>query len=71
MKVIVVRGATGVCIWTRRLKGAFAWDWLCTRDQLVVPGPDDSIGAEACAISIAQHSAGLVGAIAQVVELDL
>lgn len=71
MQLLIVRGASGVVTWSKQLTGLHAWDWVCTRDQFHVAGPTDSTLAEGVAVSIAQHSVGLVGAIAQLVQVDL
>ena len=71
MQLIVVRGSTGVVTWSKVLTDLHAHMWVCTRDQFAVIGPDVPGDAESCAVQIAQHSVGLVGAIAQVVQLDL
>lgn len=71
MQLLVVRGANGVVTWSRSMIDQHSWNWICGRDQFSVPGPIDPSGAEVVAVSIAQHSGALVGAISQVVQLDL
>jgi len=71
MQLIVVRGASGVVTWSRTVQEAHKWTWVCGRDSFVVAGPDTPALAEAAAVAIVQHSAGLVGAVSQVVQLDL
>lgn len=71
MQLVVVRGNNGVVTWSKQLVDLHAHNWVCSRDQFVVAGPDAPADAEASAVAIAQHSVALVGAILQVVQLDL
>lgn len=71
MRCIVVRGSTGVCVWVQVYTGPRAHSWQCTRDKFSLPAPVDTSGLEAFLVSLAQHSQGLVGTIAQVVELAI
>jgi len=71
MQLIVVRGATGVVAWSRSLLTLHTWNWICGRDQFAVAGPTEESQAESVAVAIVQHSATLVGAVSQVVQLDL
>lgn len=71
MQLLVIRGSGGVTTWTKQLVTAHAWQWVCTRDQFSVAGPEDPTQAEAAAVAIAAHSATLVGAISQIVQVDL
>jgi len=71
MLLIAVRGASGVVTWTRQWIDQRSWNWVCSRDNFSVAGPSDPSMAEQSAAAIAQHSAGLVGAVAQVVQIDL
>lgn len=71
MQLIVVRGASGVVTWFKQLQDLHLHTWICTRDSFAVSGPQSASEAEATAVAIAGHSAGLVGAISQVVQLDL
>jgi hypothetical protein len=71
VQLLLVRGSTGVVTWTRVPLDPRSWNWVCSRDSFVVAGPTDPAQAEGAAVAIAQHSVGLVGAIAQVVQLDL
>jgi hypothetical protein len=71
MQMIVVRGASGVVTWVKQLVTPHTWQWVCSRDQFAIAGPSTAAEAEAIAVGIATHSAQLVGAVAQVVELDL
>ena len=71
MQLIIVRGAAGIAAWTKALLTAHTWSWVCSRDQFAVAGPTETTQAEAAAVAIVQHSATLVGAVSQVLELDL
>jgi hypothetical protein len=71
MKIIVVRGANGVVGWTPQPLTRSKSVWTCTRDAFQVTGPDAPSEAEASAVAIVQHSAQLVGAISNIVQLDL
>jgi hypothetical protein len=71
MQLLVIRGSGGVVVWTKSLTAARAWNWVCSRDQFSVAGPADPSGAEQSAVAIATHSATLVGAISQIVQVDL
>jgi hypothetical protein len=71
MLLIVVRGANGVATWSKQLIDRHSWNWVCGRDQFAVPGPTDPSLADTAAAAIATHSASLVGAISQVVQIDL
>jgi hypothetical protein len=71
MLLLLVRGANGIAVWNKILIDRWTWQWVCTRDNFAVAGPIDTPLAEAAAVAIAQHSAALVGAISQVVQVDL
>lgn len=71
MKIIIVRGANGIVGWTPAPAGRHVSSWYCTRDAFRVDGPDSPGDVEASTIAIVQHSAQLVGAIQNIVQLDL
>jgi hypothetical protein len=71
VKLIVVRGATGVCAWALTAPRRGVSVWTCTRDQTSITSPSSLAGAEAFLTQLAQHSVTLVGAISQVIELDV
>jgi len=71
MLIIAVRGASGVVAWTRMPIDRQSYQWICGREQFVIAGPATPVGAEASAVALIQHSATHVGAVSQVVELDL
>lgn len=71
MQLIIVRGASGIVSWSPALVSRNVRNWICNRDQFVVPGPTTPAESEQTAIGIVQHSASLVGAVSQVVQLEL
>lgn len=71
MLCIVVRGATGVLVWQRVPTGPRTYRWVCARDKFVVAQPLTALQAEQSLAALASHSVGLVGAISQVVQLDV
>lgn len=71
MDLIIVRGANGVVTWAREATGRHSRQWRCSRDSFVIASPEDPSLAEAAAVGLVQHSAGLVGAVQQVLQLDL
>jgi len=71
VKVIIVRGQQGVVAWSRVATGVGSGVWRCGRDEFNLPAPKALADVEPFLVTFSQHSVGLVGAIAQVVELDL
>lgn len=66
-----MRGQQGVVAWVRVATGVGSGVWRCSRDQFNLPAPKTLADVEPFLVTFSQHSAGLVGAIAQVVELTL
>lgn len=71
MDVIVVRGASGVVAWVKVATAAKQFAWRCSRDSFQIAAPGTLAQTEAFLVALAQHSQQLVGAIAQVVQLEL
>jgi hypothetical protein len=70
MKVIIVRGATGNTVWHRGGKPRTPV-WHCVTDGFEVPVPIERTDLVPALQGIVGHSISLVGAIAQLLELDL
>lgn len=70
-RVTLIRGQTGVVLWTVRRTGVDELSWECLRDKFRVIVPQNQAGLEAFLTTIAQHSTTLVGTIAQVVQLEI
>lgn len=68
---IVVRGATGTVIWDRVATAINVANWVCQRDGFTIPAPHNATDANSFLVTLNQHSASLVGAVQQVVELQL
>lgn len=68
---IVVRGATGTVIWDRVATGVQTANWICQRDKFAIPAPRNADDANSFLVTLNQHSASLVGAVQQVVQLQL
>jgi hypothetical protein len=71
MKTIVVRGASGLVVWVPQKTKNNPVFWVCQRDQFQVEYNPSPANAESVLVALATHSATLVGAISQVVELDI
>ena len=71
MKGIIVRGANGVIVWRRRHTSRREYAWVNTRDSFSVPMPIQESDLEARLVALVQHSQQVVGAVSQVVELDI
>lgn len=70
-KVIIVRGQNGVVAWNIRRTGVDQLSWICLRDNFAIKQPSNSAGIEGFLTQLSQHSGSLVGAISQVVELEI
>ena len=69
--VTIIRGSTGTVAWAYRRTGVDEFSWICLRDNFKIVTPATQAGIEAFLVAVAQHSATLVGTIAQVVQLDI
>lgn len=70
-KITLIRGSNGVVVWNLRRTGVEQYAWICLRDNFQVPLPKTPAGLEGFLSSVAQHSSSLVGAISQVVQLEV
>jgi hypothetical protein len=69
--VIVVRGQTGIVAWTRSFTDRHVVFWVCGRDNFAVSAPDTDASAEQTLRDIVTHSSTLVGAVQQIVQIQL
>jgi len=67
---LVVRGANGLVVWQKVYTGPQVYTWRCDRDKFTVPQPTSDT-LESTLLAIGSHSQSLIGAINQVVELDM
>lgn len=70
-KITLIRGSNGSVVWALRRTGVEEYSWICQRDQFKVITPQNAAGLEGFLLAVAQHSTGLVGAIQQVVQLEV
>jgi hypothetical protein len=70
-RVIIVRGQNGVVVWTLRRTGDDETSWICLRDGFRLVTPQTLAGIESFLLTLAQHSASIVGVIQQVIQLDV
>jgi hypothetical protein len=71
MKAIVVRGANGVAVFTRVQFTLTRGVWQCSRDQFQQDVPSIPSDVVAFLQGVATHAQSHVGAISQVVELEV
>jgi hypothetical protein len=71
MLLIAVRGVNGSIAWRQEMIGAHSWAWVCVRDSFTVVGPQEPQEVEPAVQAILQHSVALVGAVQQLVQVDL
>lgn len=71
MLAIVVRGATGVTVFTRIPTGRSTYLWRCSRGDLDEQPPADANAMVNALIALQQHAVTHGGATQQVVELTL
>lgn len=71
MLAIVVRGATGVTVYTRVPTGKSTFLWRCSRNDLDVQPPVDANAMLTALTQLQQHAVTHGGATQQVVELDV
>lgn len=70
-KVTLIRGANGVVVWAFRRTAVDEFSWICLRDNFKVVTPTTQSGLEAFLTTVSQHSTALVGAISQVIQLEV
>lgn len=70
-KITLIRGQNGSVVWALRRTGVDELSWICLRDQFKVVTPSTPAGLEGFLTTVAQHSSTLIGAINQVIQLEV
>lgn len=71
MTVIAIRCQNGTVLWRKEQFGPGDFRWVCFRDNFQIASPDTVADAGAMLNAMVQHTVVLVGAVLQVVQLEL
>lgn len=71
VKVIAVRGANGVMTFHQQATTPHAVLWHCSRDAFTVPANPTLDALDSTLANLATHAVTHVGAVSQVVELEI
>jgi hypothetical protein len=72
MQVLIFRGATGIAVWVKRAHPqGKTYDWVCTRDQFIVPAPSTLAQLESTLSAIHAHSLTLAGTLSVITQVDI